>query len=75
MLFLWPGTSTLLRGQGTYLSDDEINAIVAAVSTGEQNFVHELVNMKVESRGRYRRSRTTPQTRRTLRERDRYRGT
>ena len=25
MLFLWPGTSTLLRGQGTYLSDDEIN--------------------------------------------------
>ncbi len=26
MLFLWPGTSTLLRGQGTYLSDDEINA-------------------------------------------------
>ncbi len=28
MLFLWPGTSTLLRGQGTYLSDDEINAVV-----------------------------------------------
>ena len=26
MLFLWPGTSTLLRGQGTYLSDDEIIA-------------------------------------------------
>ena len=25
MLFLWPGTSTLLRGQGTYLTDDEIN--------------------------------------------------
>ena len=25
MLFLWPGTSTLIRGQGTYLSDDEIN--------------------------------------------------
>ena len=23
MLFLWPGMSTLLRGQGTYLSDDE----------------------------------------------------
>jgi S-DNA-T family DNA segregation ATPase FtsK/SpoIIIE len=48
MLFLWPGTSTLLRGQGTYLSDDEINAIVDTVSTGEQNFVNELVNMKVE---------------------------
>ncbi len=48
MLFLWPGTSTLLRGQGTYLSDDEIEAITEAVSTGEQNFVHELVNIKVE---------------------------
>ena len=26
MLFLSPGTSTLMRGQGTYLTDDEINA-------------------------------------------------
>jgi S-DNA-T family DNA segregation ATPase FtsK/SpoIIIE len=51
MLFLWPGTSTLLRGQGTYLSDDEINAVVETVSTGEQNFVNELVNMKVETEG------------------------
>lgn len=50
MLFLWPGTSTLLRGQGTYLSDDEINAVTEACSTGEQNFVHELVNMKVEDK-------------------------
>ncbi len=48
MLFLWPGTSTLLRGQGTYLSDDEINAVVDVVSTGEQNFVNELVNMQVD---------------------------
>jgi S-DNA-T family DNA segregation ATPase FtsK/SpoIIIE len=46
MLFLKPGTSQLLRGQGTYLSDDEINAIVARVSTGEQNFVQELVALK-----------------------------
>ncbi len=51
MLFLWPGTSTLLRGQGTYLDDDEIDAITDAVSTGEQNFVHELVNMKVDKDG------------------------
>ena len=49
MLFLWPGTSTMLRGQGTYLSDDEIDNITEAVSTGEQNFVHELVNIKVKS--------------------------
>lgn len=47
MLFLWPGTSTLLRGQGTYLTDDEINRVVDAVSTGEQHFVHELVNLQV----------------------------
>ncbi len=48
MLFLWPGTSTLLRGQGTYLSDEEIDLITDTVSTGEQNFVHELVNIKIQ---------------------------
>jgi S-DNA-T family DNA segregation ATPase FtsK/SpoIIIE len=46
MLFLWPGTSTLLRGQGTYVSDDEINAIVDVVGTNEQQFVKELVQLK-----------------------------
>jgi len=48
MLFLWPGTSTLIRGQGTYLSDAEIDRVVAHCSTGEQNFVGELMNLKVE---------------------------
>ena len=48
MLFLWPGTSTLLRGQGTYLSDEEINQIVDHCSRGEQNFVQELVNIKLK---------------------------
>ena len=51
LLFLWPGTSTLIRGQGTYLSDDEIESVTDSVSTGEQNFVHELVNMKIEEPG------------------------
>ena len=51
MLFLWPGTSTLLRGQGTYLSDEEINLICDHCSRGEQNFVQELVNMKVKEPG------------------------
>ncbi len=51
MLFLGPGSSTLLRGQGTYLSDDEIDAITEAVSTGEQNFVNELVNIRVAAEG------------------------
>ncbi len=48
MLFLWPGTSMLLRGQGTYLSDEEINMVVDHCSTGEQNFVNELVNLKIK---------------------------
>jgi S-DNA-T family DNA segregation ATPase FtsK/SpoIIIE len=30
MLFLWPGTSMLLRGQGTYVTDEEITRIVDA---------------------------------------------
>jgi S-DNA-T family DNA segregation ATPase FtsK/SpoIIIE len=51
MLFLWPGTSTLLRGQGTYLSDEEINRVVDHCSTGEQNFVHELMHIKVKAEG------------------------
>ena len=46
MLFLWPGTSTLLRGQGTYLSDDEINKVVDFVATTEPQFVKELVQLK-----------------------------
>ena len=46
MLFLWPGTSTLLRGQGTFVTDDEINSIVDFVGTNEQQFVKELVQLK-----------------------------
>ena len=51
MLFLWPGTSTLIRGQGTYLSDEEIDNVCAQCSKGEQNFVGELMNLKVEQEG------------------------
>ena len=51
MLFLWPGTSTLLRGQGTFLSDEELDSVTAACSTGEQNFVNELINIQVKSDG------------------------
>ena len=46
MLFLWPGTSTLIRGQGTYLGDDEINKIIGSVATSEPQFVKELVQLK-----------------------------
>ena len=51
MLFLWPGTSTLLRGQGTYLSDDEINKVVDFVGTTEPQFVKELVQLKAAAPG------------------------
>jgi DNA segregation ATPase FtsK/SpoIIIE, S-DNA-T family len=50
MLFLWPGTSTLLRGQGTYLTDDEINKVVDFVGTTEPQFVKELVQLKAADR-------------------------
>jgi len=46
MLFLWPGTSTLLRGQGTYLSDDEITKVIGAVATTEPDYVGELVHLQ-----------------------------
>ena len=46
MLFLWPGTGALIRGQGTYVSDDEINKVIATVATSEPQFVKELVQLK-----------------------------
>lgn len=49
MLFLWPGTSTLLRGQGTYLSDEEISRVIGAVATDEPQFVKELVQLKTNA--------------------------
>ena len=51
MLFLWPGTSTLVRGQGTFLSDEEIERVVEQCTVVEQDFEHELVNLKVEQEG------------------------
>jgi S-DNA-T family DNA segregation ATPase FtsK/SpoIIIE len=47
MLFLWPGTSTLIRGQGTYLTDEEISRVIGAVATAEPQFVSELVQLQV----------------------------
>jgi len=48
MLFLRPGTSSLIRGQGTYLSDDEILRVISAVATSEPQFVKELVQLKLD---------------------------
>jgi S-DNA-T family DNA segregation ATPase FtsK/SpoIIIE len=46
MLFLSPGTSQILRGQGTYLSDEEIGRVMAAVGTSEPQYAAELVNLQ-----------------------------
>ena len=46
LLFLKPGTSSLIRGQGTYVDDDEIESIIAAVSVVEPQFVDELVSLE-----------------------------
>lgn len=48
MLFLSPGTSMLLRGQGTYLSDDEITQVVDCVGTDDQQFAPELMQLKTK---------------------------
>ncbi len=46
MLFLSPGTSQILRGQGTFLSDEEINRVMAAIGTSEPQYAAELVNLQ-----------------------------
>ena len=46
MLFLSPGTSQILRGQGTYVSDEEIGRVMAAVGTEEPQYAAELVNLQ-----------------------------
>jgi S-DNA-T family DNA segregation ATPase FtsK/SpoIIIE len=48
MLFLLPGTSTMLRGQGTYLSDDEITRVVDYVGTDNPQFAGELMQLKTK---------------------------
>jgi DNA segregation ATPase FtsK/SpoIIIE, S-DNA-T family len=46
MLFLSPGTSQLLRGQGTFLSDDEITRVTEFVATDSPQFARELIELK-----------------------------
>ena len=48
MLFLSPGTSMLLRGQGTFLSDDEITSVVDYVGTDVPQFAQELIELKTK---------------------------
>ncbi|MCL2306580.1 MAG: DNA translocase FtsK, partial [Planctomycetaceae bacterium] len=48
MLFLEPGTSQVIRGQGTFVSNEEIEALVAEIGTEEQDFAEELLELKIE---------------------------
>src|SRR5207245_964385 len=51
MLFLQPGTSTLIRAQGTYASDDEINRVVKYLEC-DPCYVQELVQLKAGGSGK-----------------------
>jgi S-DNA-T family DNA segregation ATPase FtsK/SpoIIIE len=48
MLFLQPGTSTMIRGQCTYLTDDEITRVVDAVGVDAPQFAGELMQLKTK---------------------------
>src|SRR5262249_34164305 len=46
MLFLQPGTSTIIRAQGAFVEDQEIERVVGAVATDTPNYDSELLNLK-----------------------------
>ncbi|HEX4414323.1 MAG TPA: DNA translocase FtsK [Lacipirellulaceae bacterium] len=48
MLYLSPGTSTMMRGQGTFLSDDEITRVVDFVGVDDPQFAGELMQLKTK---------------------------
>ncbi|OWK36573.1 DNA translocase FtsK [Fimbriiglobus ruber] len=48
MLFLQPGTSTIIRAQGAYVDDREIERVVGALEVHEPNYESELLNLKAK---------------------------
>jgi len=48
MLFLQPGSSTIIRGQGAYVDDREIERVTKALEIYEPNFESELLNLKAK---------------------------
>jgi S-DNA-T family DNA segregation ATPase FtsK/SpoIIIE len=48
MLFLQPGTSTIIRGQGAYVADKEIERVMEDLAQYEPNFESELLNLKAK---------------------------
>jgi S-DNA-T family DNA segregation ATPase FtsK/SpoIIIE len=51
MLFLQPGTSILIRAQGTYASDQEITSVVGHLETEEPCYAAELIQLKATGDG------------------------
>ncbi len=49
MLFLQPGTSTIVRGQGAYVDDKEIERVMEELGQYEPNFESELLNLKAKT--------------------------
>jgi S-DNA-T family DNA segregation ATPase FtsK/SpoIIIE len=49
MLFLKPGTSQLVRGQGIFIENSEIDEIIDCIATDTPDYVKELVELKTES--------------------------
>jgi len=45
MLFLQPGTSTIVRGQGTYASDRDISKVVGYLETDQPAYARELIQL------------------------------
>ena len=48
MLFLQPGTSSIIRAQGAYVDDREIERVVGALEVNEPNYESELLNLKTK---------------------------
>jgi S-DNA-T family DNA segregation ATPase FtsK/SpoIIIE len=46
MLFLQPGTSTMVRGQGTFASDQDIAQVVSYLETDQPAYARELIQLK-----------------------------
>jgi S-DNA-T family DNA segregation ATPase FtsK/SpoIIIE len=49
MLFLQPGTGTLIRAQGTYASDREITSVVERIG-GEPCYAEELIQLRTDTK-------------------------
>ncbi len=51
MLYLAPGTSSLTRAQGTYVSDEEINAVIDFFKDAEPEYSKELQQLTSSAAG------------------------